>query len=224
MGTWGEFQDGAHRDKFLAAAAAHRFGDQRRSTCGTRTRRGAPCGRPPLREGRGRCILHCGPEAARSYRARLYDAYLRGHLPAEEWRKQEERRAANRLKDRWKRDPWLPGRTIDLLDHEQNLEAWLAAEGWSLLAIAPAVQDWLRWRYRRTMVDRTNHSRWVAVVRGKLAERVAKAGARPVEAGLLGNVQGERASRERCCRTSAKRRRPDGRKAIGRTTGNTSCV
>jgi hypothetical protein len=92
----------------------------------------------------------------------------------------ERRRAINRLRQCWKKDPWLPGVTIDLGAHEKAFLTSLAASGWRAAELPPAVLDWARWRFRRLMLDRQQPSRWAAVAE-QLRDRVRAAGSPPIE-------------------------------------------
>ncbi|MGR3615115.1 MAG: hypothetical protein ACU0BB_03635, partial [Paracoccaceae bacterium] len=100
-----------------------------------------------------------------------------GQVTAEEWNRAEARRAANRLGDAWKKDPWISGRTIDLGENE---EAFVEAMGGiDMAALAPAVADWLRWKYQRLQIDTLNGAAWMDVRLNKLPARVERAGERP---------------------------------------------
>jgi hypothetical protein len=179
MGIFGQFQDEQHRARFAARARETAFGGIDRSMCGARTRGGTLCRAVPILEGKGRCLRHAGPHAARAYRERQRQQFLSGKISAEEWNRAEARRAANRLTLRWQKDPWLPGRTIDLGDAEDALRAMLRARGVNVDVLPPAVADWLRWRYRRTQIDRQSESAWLRVLNDQLPERVRRAGPRP---------------------------------------------
>ena len=156
-------------------------------TCGARNRRGGTCQLPPIKGGNGRCIRHGGPALARLYRERQIADVKAGRMSFADWQRAEARRAANRLHDRWKRDPWLPGSTIALTAADEDaLRADVLAVGRGLPpaeAMPPAVADWLRWRWRRFRVDQDRPDRWRDVLTGQtLRERLAKAGARPPDA------------------------------------------
>lgn len=180
MGYKGGFQSEEHEAAFRQGNLLVRRGGPAMAVCGARTRTGAACQQPPLREGAGRCIRHAGPHAARAHRATQLRELASGKLTAEEWNRAEARRAANRLGDLWKKNPWVPGSTIDLGPAEAALRHDLARRAVDVDALAPAVADWLRWRYRRTQIDRTNGAAWHVVQRDQLPERIAKAGPRPV--------------------------------------------
>ncbi|WP_058279027.1 MULTISPECIES: hypothetical protein [Ruegeria] len=99
-------------------------------------------------------------------------------MSAEEWNRAEARRAANRLGDQWKKNPWLSGSTIDLGEHECAFRDALG--GLDVETLPPAVADWLRWRYRRRQIDRKNCVAWQKALTQDLPRRVADAGPRPV--------------------------------------------
>ena len=147
--------------------------------CGARTRTGTLCQQLPIREGKGRCLGHAGPHAARLHREAQRKAFLSGKISAEDWERAEARRAANRLGWDWKKNPWLPGRTIDLGPAEGTLRADMTARGLDVEALPPAVADWLRWRWRRTQIDRKSDRAWHRVVTEALPGRIARAGPRP---------------------------------------------
>jgi hypothetical protein len=146
--------------------------------CGAKTRTGAACQDAPIR-GSARCIRHCGPKAAREYRERQRDAFSRGKISAAEWYKAESRRARNRLHDQWKKNPWLPGCTIDLGQHETEFAAAVLSRPRETVELAPAVIDWLRWRYRRLQIDRRDDEGWHSCLVDELPLRVLAAGPAP---------------------------------------------
>lgn len=164
---------------FFEAGRLHQIGSPTNPTCGARLRSGDTCPKPPLREGKGRCLSHAGPHAARAYRERQKRRFEAGCISAAEWNRAEARRAANRLGDQWKKNPWLPGSTIDLGGHEHAFKDALG--GLDVAAMAPAVADWLRWRYRRTQIDGENGTAWHKALTQDLPVRVTKAGERPAD-------------------------------------------
>lgn len=147
------------------------------ATCGARTKKGAFCADVPVK-GSKRCIRHCGPKAAGDVRERQREAFLSGRLSAQDWHRAEAKRGINRLRDRWKKDPWLAGATIDLGEHEAIFAA--AVKQWwvRLEDLPPAICDWLGWKFRRFQIDRREDSKWEDVVRIQLPERTRKAGLR----------------------------------------------
>lgn len=173
------FQNEAHEVLFRERARLTARGAVSAPICGARTRTGGACQNPPIREGKGRCLNHAGPKAANQRHERLWRAFQTGSLSAAEWHRHEAKRAANRLHDRWKNDPWLPGRTIDLGPAEGDMTDALRDFGVDVAGLAPAVADWLRWRYRRTQIDRTDAAAWARAVRTELPKRVAQVGVRP---------------------------------------------
>lgn len=167
-----------HEYSFLQGAMAHRIGTPGSRACGARLRTGAACPNPPIKESpKGRCLSHCGPHAARAYRARQKRRFEAGSVSAAEWNRAEARRAANRLGDKWKKNPWLPGKTIDLGEQEYAFREALG--GVNVDALPPAVADWVRWRYRRTQIDRQSLDAWRKALHHELPARVADAGPRP---------------------------------------------
>ncbi|WP_109312795.1 hypothetical protein [Ruegeria sp. AU67] len=104
-----------------------------------------------------------------------------GSVSAEEWNRAEARRAANRLGDQWKKNPWLPGSTIDLGEHEYAFRDALG--DLDAATLPPAAVDWLRWRYRRTQIDRQDGAAWHKALAQDMPRRVADAGPRPSDAG-----------------------------------------
>lgn len=180
MPIGGGFYSEEQAENFAAARGATQFGGPARAICGARNRRGSVCARTPIIEGRGRCLLHCGPKAAGEFRERQHRAFLSGRLSYADWTRQEARRAANRLKERWKKHPWHSGGTIDLGADEATFRETLREMGSDMDAIAPVVADWLRWRFRRTQIDRCDDRAWTRAVREELPGRVAKAGPCPV--------------------------------------------
>lgn len=170
------FADNAQRENFRSAGRLHGRGGAKQKICGARRHGGGVCRRAPLK-GHWRCLMHCGPKAARTYRERQLADLRAGKLSPAEFQRAEARRAANRLRTMWRKDPWLLGSTIDLGDHE---EAFLRAVGPSHLQYcAPSVLDWLRWRYRRLCIDREQMQKWQEVVHTDMPKRIAEAGPRP---------------------------------------------
>lgn len=94
----------------------------------------------------------------------------------------EAKRAANRLRWEWKKNPWHPGKTIDLGAFEDR---FLIESGIARLRtgarVPPAVLDWLRWRYQRLKIDRKRGDEWLRVLREDYPRRVRDAGSPPVD-------------------------------------------
>ncbi len=111
--------------------------------------------RARARKDKGRCLNHAGPKAANEHHERLWREFQSGKLSPANWHRHEAKRAANRLHDKWKKDPWLPGWTIDLGQAEGEMTDSLRDFGVDGDRLAPAVVDWLRWRYRRTQPEET---------------------------------------------------------------------
>lgn len=167
-----------HSENFQSAAKLYRRGGPQAACCGARLRNGASCPNPPIPEGKGRCLSHTGPHAARAFRERQKRRFESGGISAEEWNRAEARRAANRLGDKWKNNPWVLGSTIDLAEHELAFRNALG--GIEVQNLAPAVADWLRWRFRRTQIDSCNETAWVKALTIDLPVRNAKAGEPPI--------------------------------------------
>ncbi|MBZ9917110.1 hypothetical protein LB517_01420 [Mesorhizobium sp. BR1-1-12] len=122
-----------------------------------------------------RCLRHAGPHAARAFRERQIRDVARGSLSPAEFAAHEARRAANRLHDNWKKNPWLPGSTIDLGQYETTFQEE-SGPAHRYEPLAPAIADWLRWKYRRLQLDRSRDAEWLRVLRDELPRRVQEAG------------------------------------------------
>lgn len=174
MPTGDGFYSAEQEANFRTANTLYRRGGTNEVVCGARTRTGGACRGKPL-SGSSRCLKHAGPHAARAFRERQLRHLARGKITPEEFAAHETRRAINRLRDNWKKDPWLAGSTIDLGEHEWAFqqESGLAH---SYEPIAPAAIDWLRWTYRRLQIDRKRDAEWVRVLREEYPRRVERAG------------------------------------------------
>lgn len=136
--------------------------------CQATTRAGEAC-RQPVKRGATHCHLH----GARRTRP-LPDSALSADQLA--------RRQRGRLKRAWAKDPWLDGTTIILAtEHDARIEA---EAGIRLDDLAPAVRDWIRWRFatrvlrwkdlprwQDALVELRNRIAWSASVRGDAAAR-----------------------------------------------------
>jgi hypothetical protein len=91
-----------------------------------------------------------------------------------------ERLAANRQRGLWRADPWAPGATIALSQHEElALEAELTRHGHAASSLPPAVLDALRWKWRRAFMDgRDTLGIWRDAL-AALPKKLAAAGPRP---------------------------------------------
>lgn len=146
-------------------------------SCGARTRNGGNCRHAPL-AGHNRCIRHAGPKAARAFRQRQFNDMQAGRISYAEFARNEAKRAANRLRDQWKKDPWVHGRTIDLGEHEMAFQGELFHWNGSR-RLAPAILDFLRWKFRRLQIDRSQNEAWALLLRDELPRRVREAGDPP---------------------------------------------
>lgn len=162
---------------FLEARKDSQFGSPSREICGAKTRGGGVCRHPPLK-GYARCLRHAGSIAARQYRERQWRAVQQGKMAWSDFARFEARRATNRLRTAWKKNPWAPGRTIDLGEHESRFQQEIGSPAAKGRPLPPAVVDWLRWRFRRTLIDRENLDGWRAALT-ELPTRVRDAGPQP---------------------------------------------
>ena len=179
MGLVLGFHDETHRERVIASGVPTRLGAGGLPECGARTRSGAPCRQPPL-SGFRRCQRHGGPATARAFRAEQIRDLAAGRITPEDFERHELRRAANRLRDRWKRDRWTPGRTIDLGEHEPRFRAELDKFlGLAVETISPATLDTARWKFRRLMLDRKRPGDWQAWVLDVLRPRIEADGPAP---------------------------------------------
>lgn len=189
--TYG-FHSDTQRDRFMAAAQAYGIGGGLLRPCGAKLRNGRFCTQLAL-EGEARCLMHAGPYAARRFRDKQLARMQTGSVSAEEFARSEARRARNRLLDGWKKDPRLPGATIDLGADEAAFVAAAKAKGIDVAALYPAAADWLRWRWQRYQRDRPADWRWGVIVAADLPKRLAAAD-RAVEWQNLGDY--DRRTRE----------------------------
>ncbi|RYE49810.1 MAG: hypothetical protein EOP24_00795 [Hyphomicrobiales bacterium] len=171
------FRDEQHEARFAEGRAIFRRGGTFAPLCGARTRNNGACRQAPL-AGHRRCLRHAGPKAARAYRQRQFDEMQAGKISYAEFARSEAKRAANRLRDQWKKDPWLHGRTIDLGEHEMAFQGELLHWNGSR-SLAPAILDWLRWKFRRLQIDRAQNEAWALLLRDELPRRVRDAGEPP---------------------------------------------
>ncbi|MFC3086352.1 hypothetical protein [Tabrizicola soli] len=95
----------------------------------------------------------------------------------DEWARAEAKRARNALTWAWRKDPRLPGRTIDLGPDEAAFATSAADMGVDVDGLYPAVADWLRWRWRRHQKDRPDAARWARGVQEELPRQQAAADA-----------------------------------------------
>lgn len=174
------FIDDNHRASFLHSGRTTRFGSPGKSACGARTRKGERCQAAPL-TGHNRCLKHAGPKAAKAHREAQLRDLAAGRLDPAVFARAEEKRARNRLHDLWKKHgPWFPGSTIDLGPHEAQFATALDIAGWCVSRLPPGIADRLRWKFRRTVLDRSRPAIWAEVVH-ELPSLIAAAGDAPDE-------------------------------------------
>lgn len=170
------FQSETQRTNFEGARADHVRGGALARPCGARLRTGRICTQLAL-AGEARCLRHCGPDAAARFRERQIAGLRTGSVSPEAWVRAEARRARSALTWAWRKNPLLPGRTIDLGPDEAAFSASAAALGVDVYALYPAQADWLRWRWQRVQKDRPDDRLWLKVVREDLPRQRAAADA-----------------------------------------------
>jgi hypothetical protein len=170
------FKSETQRERFTDAGTLYVRGGPLARTCGAKLRTGGSCTQLAL-AGEARCLRHGGPDAARRFRERQRAGLAHGSVLPEEWARAEAKRARNALTWAWRKDPRLPGRTIDLGPDEAAFATSAAALGVDVDALYPAVSDWLRWRWHRHCKDRPDAMRWAKVVREELPRQRAAADA-----------------------------------------------
>lgn len=168
------FKSETQRERFVEAATFYVRGGPLARTCGAKLRTGGACSQLAL-AGEARCLRHGGPDAARRFRERQRTGLEHGSVSPNEWARAEAKRARNALTWAWRKDPRVPGRTIDLGPDETAFAASAAALGVDVAALYPALADWLRWRWRRHQKDRPDAARWVRAVREELPRQRAAA-------------------------------------------------
>jgi len=168
------FKSDVQRERFISAATLYQCGAPLARVCGAKLRTGGTCQQLAL-EGEARCLRHGGPDAARRFRARQKAGLENGSVSPEAWARAEAKRARNALTYAWRKDPRLPGRTIDLGADEHAFVAAAAFMGVEVAALYPAQADWLRWRWFRHQKDRPEDARWLRALRDELPRRIAAA-------------------------------------------------
>ncbi len=168
------FKSETQRERFFEGASLYVRGGPLARTCGARLRPEGTCTQLAL-AGEARCLRHGGPDAARRFRARQKAGLENGSVSADEWARAEAKRARNALTWAWRKDPRLPGRTIDLGPDEGAFAASAADMGVDVDGLYPAVADWLRWRWRRHQKDRPDAARWTKAIREELPRQRAAA-------------------------------------------------
>ena len=168
------FNSETQRERFVDAATLYVRGGPLARTCGAKLRTGGVCSQLAL-AGEARCLRHGGPDAALRHRQRQMAGLKTGRVSPDEWQRAEARRARNAVTYAWKRDPRLPGQTIDLAADEDAFLGDARALGVDADALYPALGDWLRWRWRRHAKDRPNEGAWQRAVRQELPRHQAAA-------------------------------------------------
>jgi len=176
---WRPYRTGGHRD--AAHAAAFQAGRVRYHSAGgaprccAPSRAGTPCQKPVKAAGL-RCEWHGGRKAGRIRRARLLDP--ENATPAQ-IAHAVRRAALNRLARLWRKEPWTPGLTLDLGEHESAFRDALAAVGRPITALPYSTADWARWKFRRAFLDGQRVPDIWRDALAALPARIAKAGAPP---------------------------------------------
>lgn len=163
-----------HRAAYIAACHAFGRGGPAVRTCGAKLRNGGTCSDFAL-AGEDRCRHHCGPDAARRFRARQQREFERGEVAPEVWAAAEARRARNALEWAWTRDPRLPGKTIVLGKAEGAFQEAARSLGVDVAGLFPAQADWLRWKWQRYQRDRLDAAAWQRAVQTDLPRKLATA-------------------------------------------------
>ncbi len=162
------------RAAWLVACRAYVRAGPASRKCGAKLRCGGICNDLAL-AGEDRCRRHCGPDAARRFRARQKREFERGEVAPEVWAAAEARRARNALEWQWTRDPRLPGQTIDLGEAEGAFRDAARALGVDVAGLFPAQADWLRWKWQRYQRDRKDAAAWQRAVLTDLPRKRAAA-------------------------------------------------
>jgi hypothetical protein len=205
------FKSETQPERFFEAAKPYVRGGPLARTCRARLRTGGTCTQLAL-AGEARCLRHGGPAAARRFRERQKAGLEQGSVSAEEWARAEAKRARNALTWAWRKDPRLPGRTIDLGADEVAFAASAADLGVDVDGLYPALADWLRWRWRRHQKDRPNAGLWHKAVREELPRQRAAADAAVVWADM--GITDRRTREARAARKALRAGDVDGARAV----------
>lgn len=136
------------------------------------------------------------PPRRRRYRERQLRGLATGSVSVAEFARAEEQRARNALAVRWRKDPRLPGCTIDLGPDEWDFREAASRRGVDVDALYPAVADWLRWKWKRYQKDRNDPAQWMRVCRETLPRKIEAAEAAAFWADLGGYDRRTRQGRE----------------------------
>ena len=170
------FKFETQRERFAEAASLYVRGGPLARTCGAKLRTGRVCTQLAI-AGEARCLRHGGPAAARRFRERQRAGLQQGSVSPDEWARAEAKRARNALRWAWRKDPRVPGRTIDLGPDDATFVASATLLGVDVDGLYPALADWLRWRWLRHQKDRPDVGRWLEAVRQGLPRQRAAADA-----------------------------------------------
>lgn len=207
---WPGHADAELRRRFEEGRAQSRipFGAGPALFCGARLRNGGACRQPKLR-GHNRCLGHAGPKAAIAFRERQLRDLIDGRISADQWNRSEAKRARNRIRNQWRRDPWTPGSTIDLGVHEDEFRMMMAAGGYAVDDLAPDTVDASRWKFRRFRLDGNREGKWQEYLSLDLPRRAAMAGPRPTDPSPTSRDVSVEPSKALSPGPYSRRRRPD---------------
>lgn len=149
---------------FVSERSFYQRGGPLPRRCRARLRTGGVCTQLAL-AGEARCLRHGGPYAARRFRERQRAGLQQGSVSPGEWARAEAKRARNALQWAWRKDPRVPGRTINLGPDEAAFVASATLLGVDVDGLYPALADWLRWRWLRHQKDRPDARLWLEAVR-----------------------------------------------------------
>ncbi|MBP9047179.1 MAG: hypothetical protein KBF85_02795 [Tabrizicola sp.] len=205
------FKSDTQRERFFDGAEPYVWGGPLARTCGAKLRTGGLCAQPAL-AGEARCLRHGGRDAAQRFRERQRAGLKQGSVSAEEWARAEAKRARNALTWAWRKDPRLPGRTIDLGPDEAAFVTSAADLGVDVDGLYPALADWLRWRWRRHQKDRPNDGLWIRAARTELPRQRAAADTALVWVSL--GITDRRTREARAARKALRAGGVDGARAV----------
>jgi hypothetical protein len=168
------------RENFRAGGLPFRFGGPGLPRCVATTREGLRC-RGVTLTGHDKCRMHARRPMADARRLRLLAAVAHGEASPAAAERAGIRAAVNRLRSEWRRDPWAPGATLDLGEHEAAFRAALVEAGHSPRRLPPPVLDQLRWRWRRSFLDGQERPGLWGAALVSLPDKILAAGPPPLE-------------------------------------------